>query len=142
MIALLVLALSILASQLWPKGKAHLLGLATKVDLIADTMKLLLIDTADETYNAADEFHSDITAAGIVATSGALAGKTVTSGVFDANDVTIVGVSGDTVEAVALWKDTGTSSTSPLIAWFDVSTFTPNGSDVTVVFNASGLFAI
>jgi hypothetical protein len=130
------------ASQLYPKGKAHILGLATKADLVADNLKLLLIDTADETYNAADEFHSDITGAGIVATSGNLAGKSVTSGTFDANDITLTGVTGDTVEAVVLYKDTGTSGTSPLIAWFDISTFTPNGSDVTVVFNASGLFAI
>lgn len=102
----------------------------------------MLIDTADETYNSADEFHSDITGAGIVATSGNLASKTVTSGTFDANDITITAVTGDTVEAVVLYKDTGTSGTSPLIAWFDVSTLTPNGSDVTITFNASGLFAI
>ena len=76
-----------MASQLYPKGKAHILGLSTKVDLVADNLKVLLIDTADETYNAADEFHSDITGAGIVATSGNLAGKSVTSGVFDANDI-------------------------------------------------------
>jgi hypothetical protein len=62
--------------------------------------------------------------------------------VFDANDITITAVSGDTVEAVVLYKDTGSSATSPLLAWFDVSQFTPNGSDVTVTFNASGLFAI
>jgi len=131
-----------MASQLYPKGKEHLLGLTTQVDLDTDNIKLLLIDTADETYNAADEFHSNVTGAGIVATSGNLAGKTLTSGTFDANDITITAVSGDTVEAVILYKDTGTSATSPLIAWFDVTTFTPNGSDVNVVFNASGLFAI
>lgn len=131
-----------MASVLYPKGKAHILGLATKADLVADDLKLLLVDTADETYNSADEFHSDITGAGIVATSGNLAGKSVTSGVFDANDITITAVTGDTIEAVVLYKDTGTSGTSPLLAWFDVSTFTPNGSDVTVVFNGSGLFAI
>lgn len=131
-----------MANQLYPTGKAHLLGLATKVDLIADTIKVLLIDTADEVYNGADEFHSNITGAGIVATSGALAGKTVTAGTFDANDITITAVSGDTVEAVVLFKDTGVSGTSPLIAWFDVTTFTPNGSDVTVTWNASGIFAI
>lgn len=131
-----------MASQLYPKGKAHILGLATKIDLVADNLKVLLIDTADETYNAADEFHSDITGAGIVATSGNLASKTVTSGTFDAADITITAVTGDTVEAIILYKDSGSSATSPLIAWFDVSTLTPNGGDVTVTFNASGLFAI
>ncbi len=129
-----------MASALYPLGKKALLD--ADVDMLVDNLKLLLIDTADETYNAADQFHSNITGAGIVATSGNLAGKTTTSGVFDANDITITAVTGDTVEAVVLYKDTGVSATSPLIAWFDVSTFTPNGSDVTVVFNASGLFAI
>ncbi len=129
-----------MASALYPLGKKALLD--ADIDMLVDNLKLLLIDTADETYNAADQFHSNITAAGIVATSGNLAGKTTTSGTFDANDITITAVTGDTVEAVVLYKDTGVSATSPLIAWFDVSTFTPNGSDVTVVFNASGLFAI
>jgi hypothetical protein len=129
-----------MASALYPLGKKALLD--ADIDLLVDNMKVLLIDTADETYNAADQFHSNITGAGIVATSGNLAGKTTTAGVFDANDITITAVSGDTVEAVVLYKDTGVSGTSPLLAWFDVSTFTPNGSDVTVTFNASGLFAI
>ncbi len=129
-----------MASALYPLGKKALLD--ADIDMLVDNLKLLLIDTADETYNAAAQFHSNITAAGIVATSGNLAGKTTTSGTFDANDITITAVTGDTVEAVVLYKDTGVSATSPLIAWFDVSTFTPNGSDVTVVFNASGLFAI
>lgn len=131
-----------MASVLYPKGRAHILGLSTKIDLVADDIKILLIDTADETYNAADEFHSDITGAGIVATSGNLASKTVTGGVFDAANITLTAVTGDTVEAIVVYKDTTVSGTSPLIAWLDVSTFTPNGSDVVVTFNASGIFAI
>lgn len=103
---------------------------------------MVLIDTADETYNAADEFHSDLTGAGIVATSGNLANKTTTSGVFDADNINIVGVTGDTVEALVVYKWTGTSGTSPLIAWFDVSTYTPNGLDVSVTWNVSGIFGI
>lgn len=131
-----------MASVLYAKGKAHILGLATKVDLVADTIKVALIDTGTETFGSTDEFMSDITSGGDVARSGALSGKSVTSGTFDANDITITAVSGATVEAVVLYKDTGADASSPLIAWFDVSTFTPNGSDVTVTFNASGLFAI
>lgn len=129
-----------MASQLYPLGKKALLD--GDIDLLSDNIKILLIDTADESYNAADQFHADITGAGIVATSGNLAGKTTTGGVFDANDITISGVAGDTTEAVVLYKDTGVSATSPLIAWFDTATFTPIGSDVLVAFNASGLFAI
>lgn len=129
-----------MASQLYPLGKEAILSGA--IDLTTDTIKWLLIDTADETYNAADQYHSDVTGVGIVATSGALAGKTITSGVFDANDIVVSSVTGDSIEALILYKDTGVSGTSPLIAWFDVTTFTPGGNDVTIVHNASGIFAI
>lgn len=129
-----------MSSQLYPKAKKALLD--ADIDLLVDDIRCVLIDTADETYNAADQYHSDLTGAGIVATSGNLAGKTTTDGVFDANNIVIATVSGDTVEAVVLYKWTGASGTSPLIAWFDVTQFTPDGSDVTVVWNGSGLFAI
>ncbi len=126
-------------SQLYPKGAAHILGLATKADLVADTIKVLFYSGA---YNGAHEFVSDLTGASIIARSGALAGKTVTSGVFDANDITLTAVSGAAFGEVILYKDTGADASSPVLAIFDISTFTPNGSDVTVVFNASGLFSI
>jgi hypothetical protein len=129
-----------MASQLYPLGKKALLD--GDIDMLVHDIKVLGIDTADETYNAADQFHSNVTGAGIVFTSGNLAGKTTTGGVFDANDITITAITGDTIEALILYRDSGVSGTSPLIAWFDISTFTPNGSDGTVVWNASGIFAI
>lgn len=130
-----------MASQLYPNGKKKILD--ADIDLLVDDIRVLLIDTADETYNSADEFHSDITGAGIVATSGNLGSKTTTSGVFDAADILLTAVTGDTIEAVVLYKWTGASGTSPLIAWYDLSAaFTPNGSDITVVWHSSGIFAI
>lgn len=53
----------------------------------------------------------------LIGTAGALASKTVTQGVFDAADQTFTAVSGAAVQAVALYKDTGTSSTSRMIAF-------------------------
>lgn len=129
-----------MANQLYPKGKKKILD--GDIDFLVDSFKLLLIDTADETFNAADEFHSDITGAGIVSTSAALTSPTTTSGVFDAADTTFATVSGDPCEAVILFKDTGVSATSPLIAWFDIATYTPSGVTAAVVFSASGLFSL
>ncbi len=129
-----------MASALYPLGKKAILD--ADIDMLVDNLKVLGIDTADEVYNAADQFHSNITGAGIVFTSGNLATKTTTGGVFDAADITMTAVTGDTIEALVLYKDTGVSGTSPLIAWFDITTFTPNGSDITIVWNASGIFAI
>lgn len=121
-----------MASQLYPKGAGHLLDV-----LISATVKILFRSAATVTTN---EFVSDLT--GIVARSGALAGKSKTNGVFDANDLTVVGVSGSAFTHVDLYIDTGVDATSGLEAVFDVASFTPNGGDVNVVFNAAGLFSI
>lgn len=127
-------------SQLYPLGKKAFLD--GDIDLLNDTIKALGIDTADETYNAADQFHSDITGAAIVFTSAGLVGKTTTGGVFNANDITVLGITGDPIEALIIFKDTGVSATSPLIAWFDIPTYTPTGADGSLIWNASGIFAI
>jgi len=66
-------------------------------------------------------------------------------GVFDAADLSpaFTAVSGATVESISLLKDTGSAATSPLIAYWDTASglpLTPNGGDVNVSFNASGIF--
>lgn len=128
-----------MSSQLYPKGAAHLLGLATKADLVADNIKFLFYSAS---FSSAHEFVSDLTGGSIIARSGNLAGKTVTGGVFDANDVTVTAVSGSAFTHVILYKDTGSDATSPLLAIFDIASFTPNGDDINVIWNASGLFSI
>lgn len=73
-----------------------------------------------------------------IGTDVALASKTVTNGVADAADVTFSAVSGATVEAIILYKDTGTESTSRLIALIDTATglpVTPNGGDIVVAWD-------
>lgn len=57
--------------------------------------------------------------AGAVGTDQTLASKTVTAGVADAADATFTSVTGNSVEALILYKDTGTPSTSRLIAFLD-----------------------
>lgn len=108
-------------------------------DLLAANIKCVLVDTADYTFSAAHEFLSDIAAGARVATSGNLANKTTTGGVFDADDITISAVTGDPIEAVVIYVDTGTATTSALICYIDnggALTFTPNGGDVTLQFSS------
>lgn len=91
------------------------------------------------------QFLSDIPSAARVATSGNLASKTLTNGVFDAADAQFASVSGDQSEITVLYEDTGTATTSRLIAYIDTATnlpITPNGNNIDVVWNASGIFAI
>ncbi len=128
-----------MASGFYPKGAAHLLGLSTKVDLVADNIKILFYAGS---YTNTHEFVSDLTGGSIIARSGNLAGKTVTSGVFDANDITLTAVTGAAFTHVIIYKDTGSDASSVLIGIWDISSFTPSGVDVNVVWNASGLFGL
>lgn len=125
-----------MANALYDLGRQGFLD--GSIDWDTDNIKVLLVDTGTYTVNlATHQFHSDVS--GIVATSGNLAGKTVTNGVADANDITFTAVSGATVEAIIIYKDTGTSSTSRLIAYIDTGTglpVTPNGGDITVSWDS------
>lgn len=132
-----------MANALYPKYKEALLGAG--LDLTTLNIKVALVDTGLYTYNAAHQFMSSV-AAGVVARSPNLASKTVVGGVFDAADVTLPAVAGVTVEALVLYRDTGVDATSELIAYLDTGiggiVLTPNGGDVVITWNASGIFAL
>lgn len=130
-----------MANALYDLGREKFLGHATiDLDWINDDIKAVLVDTGAYTVNlATHEFLSDIPVGARIATSSNLAGKTSTAGVADADDITFTGVTGATVEALVLYKDTGVAATSPLIAYIDSATglpFTPNGSDVDVIWDS------
>lgn len=125
-----------MASGLYNKGREKFLGGASQISWSGDNIKAVLVDTGAYTANlSTHEFLSDITSGARIATSGNLASKSITDGVADAADVTFSAVSGASCEAIVLYKDTGTPSTSPLIAYIDTATglpVTPNGSDIVV----------
>lgn len=125
-----------MATALYDKGRE---GFASAgVNWPSDTIKITFTDAADYTVNlSTHDFFDDVTAGGRVATSGALANKTATLGVCDADDITVSAVSGDQFEAIIIWKDTGVESTSRLIAYIDNYTglpCTPNGGNITVTW--------
>lgn len=126
-----------MANALYDKGREKFLK--GEISWNSDNIKVVLVDAADYTVNlSTHEFLSDVTLGGRVATSGNLASKTTTAGVADAADVTFSAVTGDQSEALVIYKDTGTASTSPLIAYIDTATglpVTPNGGDITVVWD-------
>lgn len=132
-----------MASVLYPKGKEGLID--GSIDMDTNDIRIILIDTADYTYNAAHDNLDDVAAGSRVATSGALSSKTVTNGTFDSADVTLSAVSGDPSEAIIMYKHTGTESTSRLIGYWDSGTglpVTPNGGDITITVHASGWFSL
>jgi hypothetical protein len=134
-----------MANALYQKWKEQLLQFTANNNLSAGTVKVALIDTGVYTYNAADQFYSAASAAA-VGTPQTIGSKTFTNGVFDGADVTYTSVTGSTVEALILYIDTGSAATSPLVAYIDTSVtglpVTPNGGNIDIIWNASGIFAL
>lgn len=137
-----------MANALYTKAKESFLTQNPSIDMDSDTIKVVGVHHATDTpVPATDQYLSDLTAGARVFTSGALANKSGTSGVFDADDITVTAVSGSSVESINLYKDTGTASTSPLILYVDTATglaFTPNGGDLTIQWDngANKIFAL
>ena len=126
-----------MANALYAKGREGFLD--GSIDWDTHTIKVVLVDSALYTPNmSTDDNLDDIASGARVATSGALTGKTVTGGVADADDVTFTTVTGATSEYLVIYKDTGTESTSRLIALIDTATglpVTPNGGDILVTWD-------
>lgn len=130
---------------MYPEGRKRFLQ--ADIDWLVDDVKAVLLSST-YVYSAAHDFHADLS--GIIATSGNLTGKTSALGVADAADVTFAAVAaGDTVVAVALFKDTGVSATSPLIVFYDEAADTTpiseatTGGDITLSWAAlGGLFTL
>jgi hypothetical protein len=122
-----------MANALFDKGREGILD--HSIDMTAATVKLALV--RGYTFSASHQNLSDVTGAGgsVVGTAQALASKTYTSGVLSAAAVTYSAVaSGAAIPALVLYNDTGTASTSRLIAYIDTATglpVTPNGGDIT-----------
>jgi len=118
------------------------------VNLLTDTIKCVLVDSADYTASlGTHDFLVDVPAGARVGTAQTLASKTVTAGVFDAADVTFPSVTGDQSEYVLIYKDTGTEATSNLIALIDTASglpSTPTGADITITWDngANRIFAL
>lgn len=98
-------------------------------------------------YDSADEFY-DAISAGLVGTAMEIgATKSYTNGVFDGADITFTSVSGASCEALIIFiKNAGATSTHRLVAYLDTNVtglpVTPNGGNITVTWNASGIIGL
>jgi hypothetical protein len=131
------------ANLLYPKGKEAFLSGA--IDLTTNDIRAVLVDTGTYTYNAAHDAYNDLS--GVVGSeSGVFGSKTVTDGVFDAADIAFTAVTGSEAEALVIFQDTGNPATDRLIAYIDTVAaglpVTPNGGNINVTWNASGIFAL
>lgn len=125
-----------MANALYPKAKESFLK--GEIDVLANTISISLIDTGEYTYSSSHQFRSDIPNAAVISTTN-LSDKTAENGVFDAADATFSSVTGANAEALIIFQNTGSNSTSRLIAYIDSATglpILPNGGDITVAFSS------
>lgn len=116
------------------------------IDLDTATIKVALV--RGYTFSAAHRFVSDVTGAGGVlnGTSPALANKSVTGGVFDADDTTISATANASNHGLLLFQSSAASggadvaaTAQRLIAWFDTGSglpIQPGTGDVSVVWSS------
>ena len=113
--------------------------LEAQINWMTDTIKVLLVDTGAYTpQTSVHQYLSDIPTSARIAGPITLTAKSTTGGAADAADVTFTAVSGTSIEAIIIYVDTGTESTSPLIAFIDTATglpITPNGGDIIVTWD-------
>jgi hypothetical protein len=106
---------------------------------LTDTIKVILVDTGAYTpQTAIHQYLADIPLSARIAGPVTLTSKATTGGAADGADVTFTSVSGPTIEAIVIYRDTGTEATSPLIAYIDTATglpITPNGGDIIVTWD-------
>ena len=133
-----------MANALYPKWKEALLQFTANNNLSSGTVKVALV-TSGYTYSSSDQFYSSVSASA-VGTPQTIGSKTFTLGVFDGADVTFTAVTGSQAVSLVLYIDTGSTATSPLVAFINASVthlpVTPNGGDITITWNASGIFAL
>jgi hypothetical protein len=113
-------------------GSAH----SSYVECLNHNIIMILVSSGYVVNLSTHQFISDIGGGNIVARSGNLSGKSITLGVFNATSETITAVSGATITAVILARNTGTDATSPLMTYTDEATGlpdTPNGSNIVVI---------
>jgi hypothetical protein len=139
-----------MANAIYPLYKQALLAGTSGYDLDNDTTNdgpyCALVDTGTYTYSAGHDFYNDIS--GVAGTDQRISTPTVVTGLFDGDNLTYTAVgAGNNIEALILYRhNAGANTTWPLVAYIDSSVtglpVTPNGGNITVTWNASGIFQL
>jgi len=145
-----------MANAIYPLYKRSILSGDTNTDLDTDTATdgvyaaLIDVTPGGYTYSDAHQFYSSISA-NIVGTPQRITTPTVsTLAAFDGSDVTYTAVTGNTAEAVVLYRqNAGANTTWRLVAYLDSNItglpVTPNGGNITLTWNnnaPAGIFAL
>lgn len=132
-----------MAAHWYPEGIEAVMD--GTVDLDAADIRAMLVDSG-YTFNVAHDFLDDVGAPTRVGTAQALASKAIiTNGnnrALDAADTTWAGLTGDPVVAVIIYVHNASDAAARLLGYIDGIAITPDGSDVTLRWNAAGILEI
>jgi len=135
-----------MANAVYPLYKGFLLTAAANVSLDQDTTTdgpyCALVDTGTYTYSAAHDFYNDLS--GVVGTDQRISTPTTASGLFDGDNLTYTSVSGNSIEALVVYRhNSGANTTWKLVFYEDTGVtglpVTPNGGNITVTWSGSGI---
>lgn len=122
--------------------------------LHADSIKAMLLTDIHTTDVDTQHYVSDINSNEVSGTNYTAGGKAISSqavtvdhannaAVFDADNITWLNVTLSNVRYLALYKDTGSQASSPVIRIIDLGkTYNLSAVDLTIEFNASGIIKI
>ena len=138
-----------MANALYPKIKEALLQASAGSSLAGSgtTGVYAALVTAGYTYSSAHQFYSSL-GANVVGTDQEITTKTFTNGLFTGANVTFPSVpSGTAANAIVLYvKNAGANTTWQLLAYIDTGVtglpVTPNGGNISVTWNGSGIFQL
>ncbi len=136
-----------MANRIYPKYKKASMSGGATADLIAGSVKAIMVNTTAYTYSDSHEFLSDVPSGAQISISGALTSKSVSdTAAFLSGNTRFDSVSGATVSAIILFIDTGAPSTSRLVMYVDTGIaglpVTPVGASYNLIVDPAGWFVM
>ena len=127
-----------MANELYDFGREGFLD--GQISWSQNTIRAVLVNTSAYTFNrATHQWLSDIAADARIATSAPFSNKTYAAGIAGADPAVFTAVTGPICSALVIYRDTGTASTSRLIAYINQANGLPtnplSGQDITVTWD-------
>lgn len=138
-----------MANSVYPIWKQALMKACATCSLNGTTTNgpwIALVDTETYTFATGHDFYNDLS--GIIGTDQNITSPTVVGKLFDGCNVTFTAVTTATsIEALVIYrKNTGANTTWRTVLYEDASVtglpVTPNGGDISISWNASGILAL
>lgn len=136
-----------MANKIYPKFKKAAISGGPTVNLLTGSVKLVMLDLGTYTYDDTDEFLSDIAGGAQIGISGNLSSKSVSDlAAFQSGNGRFDAITGTSVEALAMFIDTGSPASSRLVAFFDTGItglpVTPAGTSYNIIVDPAGWFQL